>query len=221
MTRNLKALGLALVAVFAMSAVMASAASAESTFKFKLEGTPTKLTGKQHAGDDIFNTHTGTISCSEVTYVGEQIGTEVTEITLTPSFSKCKAFGLFNVPITTNECKYTFKPGTKTGTEFTGSVSIVCPAGKVIEVEAPGCKVTYGSQSNLGGVEYTNIGTTTTREITFDITLNFVKFEEHSSPLFGICATNTVPTTGGTLFGSIVLTGANPATNAHRGIFVG
>jgi len=220
MTRNLKALGLALVAVFAMSAVMASAASAESAFKFKSEGTPTKLTGKQHAGNDVFTTHTGTVSCNEAKYSGEQVGTEVSEVTVTPVYSECKAFGLFNVPVTTNGCVYTFKTGTKTGATYAGSVSIVCPEGKVIEVEAPGCTVTVGSQANVGGITFTNIGTTTTREVTLDVNINTLKYEEHR-PFFGICSTNTVPTTGGTYVGAGVVTGSNPVTNAHLGIFVG
>jgi len=220
MSRNLKALGLGLVAVFAMSAVMASAASAEGTFKFKSEGTPTKLSGKQHAGNDVFTPHTGGVSCNEATYAGEQVGTEVSEVTVTPTYSECKAFGLFNVPITTNGCRYTLNAGTKTGTTFAGSVSIACPAGKIIEIEAPGCTTTVGSQSNIGGITLTNIGAGATREITVDINIIALKYEEHR-PFFGICATNTVPTTGANYIGSAVITGTNPLTNAHRGIFVG
>jgi hypothetical protein len=220
MSRNLKALGLALVAVFAMNAMVAMVASAESAFKFKLEGTPTRLTGQQHAGNDVFTAHTGTVSCDGVTYFGEQLGTEVSEMTFAPTYSECKAFGLFNIPIVINNCRYTLKAGTKTGATFIGSVSIVCPAGKVIEVRAPGCTTTVGSQSNIGSIVYTNIGAGATREVTLDVAITTLKYEEHR-PLFGICATNTVATTNGTYNGAGVVTGANPVTAAHRGIFVG
>jgi hypothetical protein len=192
---------------------------AESSFKFKTEVATTKLTGKQHASNDVFTTHTGTSSCDEINYVGEQVGTEVNEVTLTPSFVHCKAFGLFTVPIEVNGCAYRFKTSTKTGSNYAGIVDIVCPNGKVIEIKAPGCTVTIGSQSSVGAIQYTNIGTTTTREVTMDFNILNIKYEEHR-PFFGICSTNTMPTTGGTYSGAAVVTGENPVTTAHRGFFV-
>jgi len=219
MSRNLKALGLALVACFAVSAVVASAASAEA-YSFKAETVPTTLTGNQHAGNDVFTTDTGTVSCNIATYEGTQTVTPTNSVTVTPSYGECKAFGLFNVPIDVNGCQYQFTVGTKVSGNFEGTVDVVCPSGKQIEVTAPGCTVTVKSQNNLGKVTYTNIGSGATREVTVDVGITGLAYEEHR-PLFGICANNTSPQTDGTYVGAGLVTGENPETKAHHGVFVG
>ncbi len=218
MSRNLKVLGLSLVAVLAMSAMVAAGASAEAPFKFKSEGSPTTLTGKQHAANDVFTTHTGTVSCDNATYAGTQTGTETSEVSVTPSYSGCKAFGLLSVPIDVNGCSYRFNANTKVGVNYEGSVDVVCPAGKQIEVTAPGCTVTVKPQTGLSKVTYTNVGAGATREVTVDVNINNLQYEEHR-PLFGICSTNTVPTTGGTYVGAGLVTGSSGVN--HTGIFVG
>jgi len=218
MSRNLKALGLALVAVLAMNALTAAGASAEA-FKFKAEKTPTTLVGKQHGAPDIFTVDTQSVSCNEATYTGTVTGTEVTELTVTPTYSECIAFGLFNIPIDTNGCQYKSTVDTKVGASFEGKVDIVCPAGQVIKITAPGCTVTVGSQNGLGSITYTNVGSGATREITMDVNINKgIAYEEHR-PLFGICANNTVPKTNGSYIGAGLVTGKNSAI--HSGVFVG
>ena len=140
MTRNLKALGLALVAVFAMSVVGASAASAAT--EFHAEKAPVTLTGSQHAGEDVFTTDAGTVSCENASYVGSQATATALTSSATPSYSGCHAtFGL-NTTIDVNECKYIFHSDTK-------KVDISCPSGKVLAVTAPGCEITVGSQTGL------------------------------------------------------------------------
>ncbi len=217
MSRNLRISALALAVVLAMSAMVAAGASAEAPFKFKSESASTNLTGKQHAANDVLRVHTGTVSCNDVTYLGSMVGTETSEFSLTPSYSGCVAFGLAS-SIDVNGCSYRFKAGTKVGANYEGSVDVVCPTGKQIEVTAPGCTVTVKSQNGLGSVTYTNVGAGATREITVDLNINNLAYEEHR-PFFGICATNTQPTTGGTYVGAALLTGHNGS--AHSGIFVG
>jgi len=219
MSRNLKALGLALVASFAMSAVVASAASAEA-YSFKADTVPTTLTGNQHAGNDVFTTDTGTVSCNIATYEGTQTVTPTNSVTVKPSYGECRAFGLFNVPIHVNGCEYKFTAGTKVSGNYEGTVDIVCPTGKFIEVTAPGCLVTVGAQNNLGKVTYTNIGIGATKEVTVDVNITGLAYEEHRPP-FGICTNNTVPQTDGTYVGAGLVTGENPVTKAHHGVFVG
>jgi len=218
MSRNLKALGLALVAVLAMSALTAAGASAEA-FQFKAEKTPTTtLSGKQHGAADVFTTDTGSVSCNEAKYAGTVTGTEVTEVTVTPTYSECTAFGLFNVPIDTNGCQYKFTVLTKVGANYEGKVDVVCPAGQVIKVTAPLCTVTVGAQNNVPGtITYTNVGAGATREITVDVNLTGLTYEEHR-PLFGICENNTVLTHDGTYVGAGLVTGTNGGT--HSGVFV-
>jgi hypothetical protein len=218
MSRNIKVLGLALVAMLAMSAVVASAASA-TAFSFKAEKVPTQLTGKQHNGNDIFTTDAGKVECTEATYAGEQKVTPTNEVLVTPTYSGCTAFGFANTPIDVNGCQYRFTTVTKESGNFEGSADIVCPAGKVIEVTAFGCTVTIGSQTGLKKVTYTNVGAGTTREVTVDVNLTGIVYVEDPG-FFNTCANNKVTTSNGTYVGAGLVTGENPTTKAHQGIFV-
>ena len=218
MIRNIKILGVAFVAMLAMSAVIASAASATG-FTLRSETVPTQLTGKQHAGNDVFTTHAGKVECTEATYLGEQTVTPTNEVSVTPTYSGCTAFGFANTPIDVNGCSYKFTTVTKEGANFEGAADVVCPANKVIEVTAFGCTVTVGTQAGLGKVTFTNIGTTTTREVTVDVNLTGIKYEEHNKGIFPTCKFNTVPTNNGTYSGAGLVTGENPVTKAHHGIF--
>jgi hypothetical protein len=209
MIRNLKTLGLAFVAVFAMSAIGASAASAAT--EFHAEKAPVTLTGTQHAGEDVFVTDAGKVSCEEATYTGSQATVTSLTSSATPKYSGCHAtFGL-NTTVDVNECKYVFHADT-------GKVDISCPAGKVIAVTAPGCEVTVGSQTGLGTATFTNKGAGTTREITIDVKLSGIKYEEHNKGFFPTCASNTVAKSNGTYEGFATVTGEN-SEKVHIGIW--
>jgi hypothetical protein len=192
--KSLKMLGSVLVGVFAMSAVVASAASAVVEFKaessptvltgespsrvhqglwisglsspaeFKTESNPTELTGSQE-GSDVFTLQGGTATCTKVTYEGAMTGTETEEFEVEPTYSGCTAFGFVNVPIHANGCKFKFTANQ--------TMHIVCPTGKAFEVTAPGCTNTIGSQTPTGPntIEYTNIGSGSTMEVTIDMSL--------------------------------------------------
>src|SRR4051794_18898445 len=99
MMKNLKMFGLALAAVFAMSAVVASAASAAEEFHGP-SGTTT-LTGSQ-VGNDVLTTMGGTMTCTTITYAGAVVGPTSTEASGAPTFSGCTSFGFVNVPIDVN-----------------------------------------------------------------------------------------------------------------------
>lgn len=95
MNRKIKALGLALFAVFALSAVSASAASAVVQHHITSDTATetTSLTAKS-IGKQVFKATPGNdrVECEEVNVHGEFIGSEATEITVEPTFTKCKAF---------------------------------------------------------------------------------------------------------------------------------
>jgi hypothetical protein len=200
--KNLKILGLAFVAVLAMSAVVASAASASAFTSSEASGseTVTRLTGSQE-GSDVFTTDGGTVTCTTATYVGEVKGTSTTEAEAAPTYSGCTAFGFVNVPIDTNGCKYKFTSA--------GEIHIVCPGEAAIEVTAPGCTVTVGTQTPTGPntVEFTNIGSGSTMEITIDVTLRGIHYIEHNRGSFPNCSNPTVTKTNGTYTGHAKVTG--------------
>jgi hypothetical protein len=104
MVRNIKVLGLGLVAVFALSAVTASAALAQNGL---LTSTgPVKLTGKLTGGknENSITAFGGVVTCEKATYTGNKILTEAqtkegkthelipsgsSSGTITPNFGSC------------------------------------------------------------------------------------------------------------------------------------
>jgi archaellum component FlaF (FlaF/FlaG flagellin family) len=212
-------IGLAFLAMGVASAIIPSMASAQA-FNFKAEKVPTRITGVNHAGTDIFTFDAGKAECNKVTYVGEQMVTPTSTLSFTPTYSGCTIFGFANSPVVVNGCSYKFTTVTKEIATFEGAIDIVCPAGKVIEFQAFGCTVTVGSQTSLKRVTFTNVGTTTTSELTYDVSLTGIKYEEHNKGMFPTCAFNTKPTTNGTFGGAFLTTGENPLTGAHQGISV-
>jgi hypothetical protein len=119
MTRNLKALGLALVAVFALGAVVASAASAQvgtltSTGPVTLIGTQTGA-----ASANQLTAFGGTTQCANVKYTGHKynvtphtfIPNDVSTFTVTPHFGTCTSkIGATSFPATVhmNNCDFVF-----------------------------------------------------------------------------------------------------------------
>jgi hypothetical protein len=173
MIRNLKALGLAMVAVFAMSAVAAAAAHAEFAH-FKADSTSTFV--KIHATQDptggaeqVFTTNFGEVNCDILTATGtsDNTASSVTldSISYTADYfeesNACEAFGL-EATINFNGCEYVFHAGTYDGEGMsTGTADLVCPPGKEVEINAAGlCVVSVPGQTGLGNITYQNGGGT-------------------------------------------------------------
>jgi hypothetical protein len=157
MTRNLKALGLALVAVCALSALVASSASAAGE-RFHSEVEPTILTGT-NVGNHIFHAGETTIECTGATFRGtSKLKTEAT-LTLHPTYSGCTFLGE-PATVDTTGCNYVFSSETVGGVM---PAEIECTSGYSIKVTAPGCTLSFGAQKNTGGLTVTNEGSGTTR----------------------------------------------------------
>ncbi|HVI70063.1 MAG TPA: hypothetical protein VM656_01080 [Pyrinomonadaceae bacterium] len=216
MTRKLKAFGAILLAALTMSAVAASDVSAQ-VFHFTSEKEHTILRGVQE-GTDVLTIDFGTLGCTAVKYTGtiQSATTTTTVAEVTPEYSGCTAFGFTNVPIHHNECKYKFVAGTKESGNYEGSIDIVCPTGKKIELTAPGCLVTVGPQTGIKKVTFKAVGAGATREITAIFNLTGVKYEEHEGP-FGTCASDTVVRSNGTYTGNTIITGET-SEKSHLGI---
>lgn len=119
MIRNLKALGLALIAVFAMGAVVVSSASAQgkltSTGPFTLKGAQTGA-----AGANRLEAFGSTVECTTVTYVGhkafsttnpkELIPNNATAATVSPTYKGCTAntsLGIKPATVEMTSCDFT------------------------------------------------------------------------------------------------------------------
>ena len=174
--RNLKALGLALVAALALSAVAASTASATQAHLTSKDGVSTfRVHGHQLAdvvGGPIsaFTAPNGThdeIKCATGTY--DELGAfaaKFTEISVTPTYTGCRTGGGLWATVTHNGCSFKFHTLTKTGTDFSAKADLVCPAGKQVEVHVylfsnhtfPVCTLDMAAQTGLEGVTLTNEG---------------------------------------------------------------
>lgn len=167
MNRKFKTLGLVLAAVFAMSAIGASAASAATTFH--ANKSPIGVTGTQTTGH-VFTTSAGTVTCSTATFTGTTAAATSATQTLTPTYSGCKAFGFINVPIDVNGCGYNFNAN--------GTTQLECPAGASIAITTPGCTTTVGEQHFASGMTYATNGSTPSRDITATTNISGIKYNE-------------------------------------------
>ncbi len=157
MTRNLKALGLALVAVFALSAVAASAASAQTVGKLTVDsGTSVTLDGSEDGANTlVYPGLEGNVECPGSSIVGHKVETHAetttkiamkepthplipansSDATITPNFVNCKNGG-HKVTVTMNGCDFDFHIGLTTAIADTYALTadVHCPPGASIEV---------------------------------------------------------------------------------------
>ena len=131
MTRNLKALGLALLAVFALSAVAASAASAANDV-FTSSAAATDLTG--HSEEPAFEIPEGAgVKCETATYAGTVEGEEVEEVTVHPVYEgNCLTAETFPTTVDTHGCDFILTGDTDANGH--ASAHIACTSGKEITV---------------------------------------------------------------------------------------
>lgn len=166
MIRNLKALGLALVAVLAMGAVVGGASASAATFHSEKE--TTILTGA-NVGNHVFSSGSLAVTCTGATFAGTSKGTgsagnfTASTLTLHPTYTGCSdnVFGGTDTVDTTG-CNYVFS-ATTNGTGHLPS-DIECTEGYKIKVTAPGCTLEFGTQTTTGGVKNTNEGSGTSRD---------------------------------------------------------
>lgn len=144
--RSIKSFGLAVVAVLALGAMTASAASA-AHFVEKTGGALTELTGKA-TNTQVFVTKGGEVKCTKLSVSKAPISAmEVETQEATVQYESCTAFTIINATISPAE--YTFHAGTTKGT---GTVDIK----KTITISAIGCESTVPAQSGLGKLTYVN-----------------------------------------------------------------
>lgn len=155
MIRNLKMLGLMLVAALAMTAMSASAASATdanwtgggSTVGHDNPLGVTELTGSAD------------VKCAEATY--DYVSSSGNTLTLTPTFSGCAAGGVLPVTITVNKCHYQLEAGTTTGDTAPVTAGLKCDTEGAGQIEVhvfldsghtiPFCTINIAAQPNLPG----------------------------------------------------------------------
>jgi hypothetical protein len=174
MIRKFKALGLALVAVFAMSAVVASAAQATAG-TLTSEGKSVVITAEQVGEHELVLTSHETepgkyanVKCKKATFTGTGTLSEgATTVRAHPEYKECSAFGQA-ATITTTGCDHVLHTGTTTGfggwkvttdidcaTTLTGDLSFFT---HVIKIVTGTCEVWVEDSQNQPFAEVTNSG---------------------------------------------------------------
>lgn len=165
MIRNLKALGLALVAMFAMGAVAASAASAQDPQGELTADGPVTLKATE-TGEPLDNSLTAfekKVTCPGSTLTGHAvlthketeekkehgvITTPVTKVTVTPHYNQeaCTVDNELDATVEMNGCDFVLTAG-KTTDEVAGTygvtADITCPTGKQIHVGVWGAETSH------------------------------------------------------------------------------
>lgn len=139
MIRNVKVLGLAVVAVLAMSAMVASAAQAAS---FVASSYPATFTGSNTKGTEKFHTEAGNVECDSH-FEGTESEASSTA-TAHPKYTECEAFLGLSATVTTTGCNYLFHLTSTTA----ATTDVTCSSGSILVV-AGTCKAEIKPQTGL------------------------------------------------------------------------
>lgn len=212
MIRNVKAFGLALMAVCAVGAVAAQGAFAVD-HTFQATGKYLTSTNIKHPDgtgpDHVLSAGAAKISCATASFEGEQAAEKADEQTVTPKYSNCK-LGENPATVTNEGCAYTFDSDTtsegESGTKGESGTVKVCNGGGAIKVSAAGCVITFGEQGPLHGIKYSNSGTEPTH---VDVTAHVFGIKYTTNKAFA-CTLAGLPTSGegsnGTYLGNATTT---------------
>jgi hypothetical protein len=212
MTRNLKALGLSLLALCALGAVAASFAAAVPLFTTPelKAGESSIITGEQVAGTSEFGYHSGGIptTCDKATYAGTMTGISASEVTVRPTFlEECKTGGIKS-PVHVNGCAFVLKATTTDSTNTKGEpikvagATLECEGTKEIIITASGCEIGIGTthsdkptvvlNHSLDGMTYKNEGVGAARDIRATVEIDNITYTSKGD----FCAFGGWKTTG-------------------------
>jgi hypothetical protein len=212
MIRNFKALGLALVAMFAMTAVFSSAASAD--FESESSSPTISVSSKQMQSFKTSSTSENTVECTNIEVDNGTVpGTQSTSVTVEPTYSMCENFLGQSVDIDENGCDYTFN---LSNSSTKGSVDLECPTSTGIQITVGNiCRYEIDTQTSLGSIEYKNKGTSSTREVELVPSVTGITSTRTTSDFPFLCPNGS---STGTYTGNSTVTGSSGS--GHVGVFV-
>ena len=234
MIRNFKALGLAVIAVLAMGVVAVSAAQA-TTLSKTTGAYPVTVTGTQEGANTILKVGTvRSVECTGATLDGTLAAASAVT-TFTAAYSGCTSVpSALTATVNMKSCDFTVAwntPVEPANTTGTGAATVDCStAGDAIHVSV--YKNTTHTEANIactyaisaqgpipGTLEYHNIGSGTTAEVTVEQNLKEIKTKVITGTAL-LCGGAAGTTVNSTLIGNGKLTGEVAATSEHVGIAV-
>lgn len=164
MTRTLKALGLALLAACAIGAVTASSASAAKDIVTCQPNCDITATGTA----TVFGTKGSLleVTCSHETFSSTTVADQAENITVTPTYSGCRAEPFGAATVDMNGCDYKLTGITTSNKATNGTTDRVTAPVDVegacehIVITAPGCEIKVPQQSGLHGLLFSHGGGT-------------------------------------------------------------
>jgi hypothetical protein len=208
MKRKTLALCLMVASVFALSALSASAAVAAPLFHAESE----PVTFKGSSSDNVFVTNAGEVACSTSSFAGTNTTKTSTTVTLTPTYSGCKAFGFLGATVEPHGCDYTFHL-VEGSIPPTATVDVNCTGTNEITISSTGCVVHVPPQTGLKHVVFESLGSKATRTIKANVTITGIKYTATPGCL------NAGTGTNGTYTGTVTLSGFTSA-GLQQGIWV-
>lgn len=227
MIRNLKALGLALVAMFAMSAMASSTASAQTTDLLTSGINKTFLTGTSHDNAFKITSPATEFKCTTAKFSGEIDKATVSEATVKASYNgttnivphttHCSS-SVGQVTVDMNSCDYLLTGKTdgkhNNVSNTHAQVHIVCgTAGDHIVITSGLCTVRVPAHTPTeGGVTFTTEGTPST--VKMNITVTGVTYTAHG----GFCGLGGISTHGNNAdySGTVVVKGYSDAAHTTQ-----
>jgi hypothetical protein len=243
MTGKLKALGLALIAMLAISAIVAAAAQAEEgTFTLEGEQGFIHATREQPLSSpvDYFQTASGNkLACESIHYSSGTLTGNSNKVTITPDYtdhtqgSNCKMDNVLKVTITENGCAFVFYHLTTVAgkTDYTTTVEIECPAGKALETHVHkllsseiACTTTIKSQTLNGTLTVENMagleGHPTDLTLSGSINIPSIQHNKESTLCGGAKNETLEPVYTYVISSPLTVTGTNDAKNVNKGLDV-
>jgi hypothetical protein len=155
--KRVRIIGLALVAVFAMSAVAAASASAREYVTEKARETSSATT----TNTQKFTAGTNVVTCKKATFSWSKQPEKAKTFTVAPTYEECEVSSFFGVKATVNmgTCKYQFNEPTGTTEPYKATVDLIPTC--EIKITASICEIKIkGEQKGLEGVEVKNLNKT-------------------------------------------------------------
>ena len=161
MIRNIKALGLAFLAMAAIGALAASVAQAQEVWPVHITTEEDKAVITGHAENEVLTVGAQTVQCKTATLEGtvkqatHASQLTATEIHATPTYQECTGFGGIAVTVQMNGCTYTI---VSTTTKLTAEGGVTgCTPEKQIVIKSQICTITIGNQTgDLSHITLTN-----------------------------------------------------------------
>lgn len=217
--RNIRGVGIAAAMVAICVAGAASVPSA-SAAELTAEAYPVTITKKKsESSSETFSITAGPTTCKDTTGVAT-LKEKSTRVFVLAFPKECTGFG-FPAEVHPNGCGFEFTLAG--GASMVGTVDIVCPVGQEITVTAMSagtakCTVHVPSQSGLGTVTYSSIGSGATREVKVEAALSGISYTHTAGTGLGKCTAGSGTT--GTFSGASLWTGETEPNGNHIGLFI-